>query len=66
MALEIPQKQYEEHDYREHANPETVTSGIRTAPCGASWHANLDALFVTKCRWKTKLKETLPFKIFRA
>jgi hypothetical protein len=64
MALEIPQQQNEEENHNEHKNSEVVSCGIRTAPLGARSHGNLDAIFATKCRWKTKLKETLPFKIF--
>jgi hypothetical protein len=65
MAFEIPQKQDEEEDHDEHKNSEVVSCGIRTAPLGAWSHGNLDAISATKCRWKTKLKETLLLNIFR-
>ena len=65
MAFEIPQKQNEEENHNEHANPEVVSSGIRAAPLGAWSHSNLDATSATKCRWKKKLKETLRFEMFR-
>ena len=66
MAFEIPQKEDEEDDHRKHANAEVVSRCIRTAPLRARSHGSLDAFFATKCRWKTNLKETLPFEMFRA
>jgi len=65
MALEVPQEQDEKENHNKHKNAEVVSRGIRTAPLGAWSHGNLDAIFATKCRSKTKLEETLLFNIFR-
>lgn len=65
MALEIPHQQDQEENDSEHENGKVMPGGIRAAPCGARFHDYLDAVFATKLRSTTKLKETLPINIFR-